>query len=95
MRTTILLTLAVLAASPAAAQITFQTPPTAPPQAATGAKSTNPNDKIICEKQEEIGSRLGGKKVCKTKAQWELDRRQQREDVEGVQQQATSVGHSG
>ena len=57
--------------------------------------ATDPNDKIICEKQEEIGSRLGGKKVCKTKAQWEIDRRQQREDLEGVQQQATSVGHSG
>ena len=93
MRTTILLTLAVLAASPAAAQITFQTPPTAPP--ASGAKATNPNDKIICEKQEEIGSRLGGRNVRKTAAQWELDRRQQREDTERVQQQATGQGHSG
>ena len=69
MRATIFLMLAMVAAGPAAAQITFETPATAPPTAAT-AKSTNPNDKIICEKQEEIGSRLGGKKVCKTASQW-------------------------
>ena len=92
MRATIFLMLAMVAASPAAAQITFETPATAPP---TAAKSTNPNDKIICEKQEEIGSRLGGKKVCKTAAQWEEQRRQQREDVEKTQMQATGVGHSG
>jgi hypothetical protein len=77
-------------AAPAAAQITFQEPTTQ-----AQAKPGSPNDKIICERQEEIGSRLAAKKVCKTAAEWQLERQQQRDDVSKVQQQATGQGHSG
>ncbi len=71
-------------AAPAAAQITFEgsTAPAAPTQ----AKGTNPNDKIICERQDQIGSRLGAKKVCKTAAQWAEERRTERNDLEKIQQ---------
>jgi invasion protein IalB len=55
------------------------------------SKDKDPN-RIICEREEEIGTRLGGKKVCKTAAQWQLERQQQRETIEGVQRQGTSVG---
>jgi hypothetical protein len=79
-------------AAPVGAQITFQEPPTAAP---AQAKPANPNDKIICERQEEIGSRLGGKKVCKTAAQWQEERQQQRDTVEKFQQQATGQPSSG
>ena len=89
MRAAILLMIASMAAAPAAAQITFEDQ--AKPAPAAGAKAGDPN-KIICERQEEIGSRLGGKKVCKTAAQWDEDRRHQRETLEGVQRQATSTG---
>ncbi len=84
--------LMVSLAAPAGAQITFQEAPTAPP---SQAKAANPNDKLICERQEDIGSRLGGKKVCKTKLQWDLERQQNRQNVDQVQQQATGQGHSG
>jgi invasion protein IalB len=80
-------------AAPAAAQITFQSAPTAAPPA-TAASTKDPN-RVICERQEEIGSRLGGKKVCKTAAEWDEERRQQRDTVEKFQQQATGVPSSG
>ena len=41
-----------------------------------------PADRKICKKVEELGSRLGTKKVCKTAKQWEEQHRVQRENVE-------------
>ena len=43
-------------------------------------------DRIVCEKEEQIGSRLGARKVCKTVKEWQEQRRVQREEVERVQQ---------
>ena len=50
------------------------------PPATPAKKSTA--DRIICETVEEIGSRLGGKRVCMTQQQWEERRRHDREDFE-------------
>src|SRR5438067_4836503 len=87
------LVLMIALAAPAAAQITFQEPTT--PPAPTQAKPANPNDKIICERQDEIGSRLGAKKVCKTAAQWEEERRTEQNDLQKIQQQGTGTSPSG
>jgi invasion protein IalB len=86
------LVLMIALATPAAAQITFQEATT---PAASQAKPNKSGDKIVCERQDEIGSRLGGKKVCKTAAEWELERQQQRGDVEKEQQMVTGTGKSG
>ena len=81
----IALILMVTLAAPAAAQ-------SAPQQATPAAvsKDKDPN-RIICEKQEEIGTRLGGRKVCKTAAQWEAQRQQEQQDVQKEQQMITDV----
>lgn len=89
-RTAIFLALATIVATPAAAQITFEDT-AQPTQAAPGSKLKDPN-KMICERQETMGSRLGGKKVCKTAAEWQEERAQQRRTVEDTQRQATSTG---
>ena len=68
--------MAALIAAPAAAQ----TPPS--PAAAHGK---DPN-RIICEKEEVIGTRLGAKKVCKTWLEWQQQRQEHRNSVEKVQQ---------
>lgn len=47
-------------------------------------KSQDPN-KVICERAETTGTRLGAKRVCMTAAQWAEQRREQREDLERVQ----------
>jgi hypothetical protein len=65
----------LFAAAPAMAQTQI------PANSATPAQK-NTADRIICEKVEEIGSRLGGKRVCMTQQQWEERRRHDREDME-------------
>ncbi len=47
---------------------TSSPPAPAPARPKTGAK--DPDQQVICRNQEEIGSRLGGKRICMTKAQW-------------------------
>jgi hypothetical protein len=42
-------------------------------------------NKIVCEVDQTIGSRLGAHKVCKTVLQWQQMKQEQREHVEGVQ----------
>jgi hypothetical protein len=56
-------------------------PQTAAPQspATAGAKPTppNPDDQVICKREPEPGSRLGGQRVCLTRRDW----RQQSDDA--------------
>ena len=68
--------LALTAAPPATAQTV-----TSPSRT---SKAKDPNRKI-CEVIERIGSRLAVDRVCMTAAQWEEQKRLQREHVEGVQ----------
>jgi hypothetical protein len=68
-------------AVPAAAQTT--TVDVRPVQAPTANSDVN---KLICKKQEEIGSRLGAKKVCLTQKQWQERALIDREDTERIQQ---------
>lgn len=44
----------------------------------------DPN-RIICERQGELGSRVATKRVCMTAAEWEIRRREDREAVEKAQ----------
>jgi len=48
------------------------------------AAAKDPN-RIICERQEIVGSRLATKRVCMTAAEWEIRRREDREAVEKAQ----------
>lgn len=42
-------------------------------------------DKLICERVETTGTRLGARRTCMTAEQWAARRREQREDLERVQ----------
>lgn len=44
----------------------------------------DPN-RIICEKQGELGSRVATKRVCMTAAEWDIRRREDREALEKAQ----------
>jgi hypothetical protein len=52
-------------------------------------------NKIICEREEQIGSRLSGRKVCMTVRQWQEQRRLYQQDVERLQQQHTNQRSGG
>ena len=47
-------------------------------------EAKDPN-RIICEKQSVVGSRLATKRVCMTAAEWEMRRREDREAIEKAQ----------
>lgn len=73
-------------AAPAAAQTS------APAPAPSAQQKAKDPTRMICEKQEELGSRLGGKKVCKTAAEWQEWRQQNRDQLEEWQRQHTNPG---
>lgn len=70
----------------------------APAQPVTPYRSENPPqaksdaDKIICQKEEKIGTRLGAKKVCMTVAEWAALRAADRERTEQIQAGTCQVG---
>lgn len=47
-------------------------------------KSKDPN-RIVCERQDTTGTRLGARKVCLTASQWAEKRREHREELERAQ----------
>jgi predicted secreted protein len=59
---------------------------TQPAQQQTAKPAKDPNE-VVCEKQEVLGSRLNFEKVCKTRADWAEERRQNRMDVDKTQTQ--------
>ena len=50
----------------------------------TGAGAADPNA-IICRNQRETGSMLNRTRVCKTRAQWDADRRDTRQNIDRSQ----------
>ena len=73
----------MMVAAPAVAQ----TPSEAPAQPTR--KAADPN-RIICEREEQIGSRLSAKKVCLTAREWQMRRQEMREDLERYQRESAS-----
>jgi hypothetical protein len=66
--------------------------------AAAWAEDKKPDAKdpnrVICEKQGEVGSRVSVKRVCMTAAEWEIRKREDREALEKAQLNRTSPsGH--
>ncbi len=48
------------------------------------ADTKDPN-RIICEKQEVLGSRVATKKVCMSAAEWETRRQEDRQSIDKAQ----------
>ncbi len=63
----------------------------APAQIVTSYRTANPShikgnpNRIVCQKEETIGTRLGAKKVCLTVAEWEARKTDDRDQTEHVQ----------
>lgn len=78
--------LCLLAAAVVAAPVAAQTAPATQPPPSNSKKSDA--DKLVCQRQDEIGSRLSAKKVCMTVREWQEFRSQNRENLERWQQSA-------
>jgi hypothetical protein len=72
-------------------QATFPATPTSSPPAAVAPpankenKSNDPNQKVICKTQDEVGTRLGSKRICMTKAQWDQQTQDAYDSVNNIQ----------
>jgi hypothetical protein len=76
--TAVSLLISPVAATPAFAQVV--------PVAPQSKNAHDPNE-VVCEKEEETGSRLSSHRVCKTRAEWAEERRLNRADIEKIQTQ--------
>ena len=78
---------ALIVPSPVLAQIVFDdTPP--PPQTAQmkNGKAKSDADKVVCQSQDTLGSRLEAHQVCMTVQQWQqyqAENRQKTQDLQG------------
>jgi len=61
--------------------------------AAADEKKSDAKDpnRMVCEKQEVLGSRLGSKRVCMTAAEWATKRREERMAIDKSQTMKTSA----
>ena len=72
----------VAASTPATAAPTQTAPAQSPaPQVLAAQAPKRPGDEVICKREEETGSRLGGKKVCMTKDDWAQQSRDARDGM--------------
>lgn len=59
------------------------------------AKISDPHakdpNKIVCQKEDTIGSRLAAKKVCLTQKEWDLRAQADREETQRVQQDTAVI----
>jgi len=76
--------LAFAAATPALADPTPQTQPQA---------ASNPQDRVICEREQDTGSRLTAHKICHTASEWAQIQRDDRQDLERRQSDRPMNGH--
>ena len=77
--------LAILAA-PAGAQAPVTE---APPSREVATTDSSDARRIVCKREEVIGSRLGAKKVCLTVQEWEDRAKADRDSTENVQRLST------
>jgi hypothetical protein len=77
--------LTVLTAGPSLADPAQNTTAAAPPASSTtSANSAHDPNKMICKSEIATGSRLGGHKVCRTRAEWADIARDARDQLDNV-----------
>lgn len=73
----------VFASLPGIASPAFaQTQPVQAVPAQSRAATSSYADQVVCETQEETGSRLASHKICRTRSQWAQIKKDQRETTE-------------
>jgi hypothetical protein len=76
-----LVILAVCGALAAPAMAFAADPAVQPTKTSAEAKAEKKN-RMVCKQQEEKGSRLGGKRICRTQAEWDEISAIQRRDID-------------
>jgi hypothetical protein len=69
-------------AADAAAQARVVVPPKA--DSAAAEITPNPDDAIICKKEDVLGSRVRKAKVCRTKKEWQIEAQAAKDFIKGI-----------
>jgi hypothetical protein len=85
----------VLLLSAAAALTVAATPPAEPAAPPTVATTSTYASKQICRTEIDIGTRLGGKRICRTQAEWDVVRAEARKAAERAQTQGSHCLRTG
>ncbi|GGB26408.1 hypothetical protein GCM10011380_14900 [Sphingomonas metalli] len=64
-------------------------------QAAPVPAAKSPNDKKICKMFASTGSRLGGKRICKTAHEWDEEEVSARREIDTMRNNAARVTPGG
>ena len=72
--------------------LTSGVPALADPASGTASAPTtktteNDQTKVVCRRVESIGTRLGAKRVCRSKGEWDAEQAANRQDLERSQTQ--------
>lgn len=78
--------LMMVAGTPAVAQTAPAQPTASKEIASTDSSDVN---RVVCRKEEQIGSRLGAKKLCLTVREWRERAELNRDETESVQRRAS------
>lgn len=62
----------------------------APSTGDTAERSRADMNQVVCVKQADTGSRLGGRRICRTRAQWAEEQDESRKVTERIQSMKTS-----
>jgi hypothetical protein len=69
----------------AAVLLVMSTPALALPSTTLG--QNQPEDKVVCKRLEMVGTRLGGKRICKKASEWKDDAAMHKDELDREQRQ--------
>jgi hypothetical protein len=76
---------ALISAGISAVLLGVATPALAFPSTTLG--QNQPEDKIVCKRLEMVGTRLGGKRICKKASEWKDDAAMHKDELDREQRQ--------
>ena len=85
----LLAALGLALAAPAAFAATANSTPGAAESAVAGKKPVDPRisgETVVCKREDSTGTRLGGAKVCRTRAEWAARSAAAHEQMDRIQQ---------
>jgi hypothetical protein len=91
-----ILSLMLALTTPTATPAPTEAAPPAPQPAPAAVPTANPEDqRRICRNTQATGTRLGGRRICRTAAEWRRSQSNTREEVQDMQRDSqTSVSAS-
>jgi hypothetical protein len=61
-----------------------------PVMAAEDAAKSGEDEKVVCKREKELGSNLGGRKICMTRAEWRREKEANERVLRGFDDRSSS-----